>query len=82
VLVLGGRPEGELVQVRLADVRVSGRLEPPNRLRRLTGDVVGEQDRAVGRDEARRVEQVLDRERDPGGGLLRPRQEDGQNRER
>jgi hypothetical protein len=76
VLVLRGRAEGELVQVRLADVRVARRLEPPYRLGRLARDMLGEQDRAVGRDEPGRVEQVLDRERDPLGGRLRPGEED------
>jgi len=35
--------------------------------------VLGEQDRAVGRDEPGRVEEVLDGERDPVADLLRPR---------
>jgi hypothetical protein len=78
VLVLGGRAEGELVQVRLADVDVAGRLEPPDRLGRLARDVVGEEDRAVRGDEAGSVEQVLDREPDPVAGRLRLRQEDRQ----
>ena len=76
VLVLGGRAERELVQVGLADVRIAGRLQPPHRLGCLARDVVGEQDRAVGRDEPGRVEQVLDRERDPLAGLLRAGEED------
>jgi hypothetical protein len=78
VLVLGGRAEGELVQVRLADVDGAGRLEPPDRLGRLARYVVGEEDRAVRRDEAGSVEQVLDREPDPVAGRLRLRQEDRQ----
>jgi hypothetical protein len=76
VLVLGGGAEGELVQVGLADVRVPGRLEPPDRLRRLARDVLGEQDRAVGRDEPGGVEKILNRERDPFGRRLRPGEED------
>ncbi len=67
VLVLGGRPVGELVQVRLADVRVAGRLEPLHGLGRLGRDVLGEDRRAVGRRQAGGVEEVLDRERDPLG---------------
>ncbi len=62
--VLRGDAVGELVQVRLADVRVSGRLEPPHRLGRLRRHVVGEHGRAVRRPHARRVEEVLDREPD------------------
>jgi hypothetical protein len=38
--------------------------------------VLGEQDRAVGRDEARGVEEILDRERNPLAGLLRAGEED------
>jgi hypothetical protein len=38
--------------------------------------VVGEQDRAVGRDESRGVEEVLDRERDSLADALRPGEED------
>jgi hypothetical protein len=76
VLVLGGRAEGELVQVGLAYVPVPGRLEPPYRLGRLARDVRGEQDRAVGRDEPGGVEQVLDRQRDPLGRRLRAGEED------
>ena len=80
VLVLGGRAVGELVQVGLADVRVAGRLEQPHRLGRLARHVLGEQDRAVGGDEPGRVEQVLDRERDPLARLLRAGEEDALGR--
>jgi hypothetical protein len=38
--------------------------------------VVGEQDRAVGRDEPGGVEQVLDRQRNPFADALRPGEED------
>jgi hypothetical protein len=76
VLVLGGRAEGELVEVGLADVRVAGGLEAQNRLGRLARRVLGEQDRAVSGDEARRVEQVLDRERDPLARRFRAGEED------
>ena len=65
VRVLRGRPVGELVQVRLADVRVAGRLEPPHRLGGLRRDVLGEDRRAVRRRQAGGVEEVLDGERDP-----------------
>jgi len=80
VRVLRGRAERELVQVGLADVCVAGRLQPPHRLGRLARHVVGEQDRAVGRDEPGRVEQVLDRERDPLAGRLRAGEEDALRR--
>ena len=60
VRVLGRDPVGELVQVRLADVRVAGALEPRDGLGGCVRDVVGEQDRAVGRRQAGGVEQVLD----------------------
>jgi hypothetical protein len=76
VVVLRGRSEGELVQVRLADVRVTRRLEPAHDLGALGGHVLGEEDRAVGRDEAGRVEEVLDRELNPLTGLLGPGEED------
>jgi hypothetical protein len=38
--------------------------------------VAGEEDRAVGRDEAGRVEEVLDRKRNPVVRLLRAGEED------
>jgi hypothetical protein len=38
--------------------------------------VVGEQDRAVGRDEPGSVEEILDRERNPLADALRPGEED------
>ena len=76
VRVLGGRPVRELVQVRLADVRVTRVLEQPHRRRRLRGHVAGEDRRAVGRLEPGRVEQILHREPDPGRGRIRPGEED------
>jgi hypothetical protein len=76
MLVLRGGAVGELVQVGLAHVRVPGRLEPPHRLGGLARDVLGEQDRPVGRDEPGRVEEILDRERDPLAGLRRAGEED------
>jgi len=57
------------VQVRLADDAVSGGFERGDRRRSFGWDVVDEQRRTVGRCEAGRVEQVLDRERDPLAGL-------------
>ena len=60
---------GELVQVRLADDRVASVLEEAHRLGRPVGHVVGEEDGAVGRRQAGGVEQVLDREPDPGPGI-------------
>jgi hypothetical protein len=74
------------VQVRLADVGVAGVLEPPDGRRGPGRNVLGEQDRAVGRDEAGGVEQVLDGERNTLAGVLRPSEEDpfgrGQSRAR
>ncbi len=57
-----GDPVRELVQVRLSDVRVAGGFEPAHRLGRLLGHVLGVDDRAVGRRQPRRVEEILDRE--------------------
>jgi hypothetical protein len=42
--------------------------------------VLVEEDRAVGRDQARRVEEVLDREVDPFFDLVGPREEDALGR--
>jgi hypothetical protein len=64
VLVLRGDPVGELVEVRLADDRVAGRLQPADGARRLRGDVVAEDRRPVRRPDARRVEEVLDAQAD------------------
>ena len=74
--VLGGRPVRELVQVRLADVRVAGVLEPPHRFGRGRRDVPGEDRRAVRRLEPRRVEEVLDREPHAVGRRLWPGEKD------
>jgi hypothetical protein len=60
VRILGRDAVGELVQVRLADVRVARALEPRDGLGRCSGDVVGEQDRPVRRRQAGGVEEVLD----------------------
>jgi hypothetical protein len=76
VRVLGGDAVRELVQVRLADVAVPGGLEPEDGLGAPLGKVVGEDDRPVGRDQARGVEEVLDGEPDPRGGLRRAGEED------
>jgi hypothetical protein len=76
VRVLGVDAVGELVQVRLADDAVAALLQPPYRLGRPLGDVVGEEDRPVGRRQTGRVEKILDGERDPGRRRLRPREED------
>ena len=65
------------MKVRLADVRVPGRLEPSDRLSSAVWQVVGEQDRAVGRAQTGRIEQVLHGQADALGDLLRPGQEDG-----
>jgi hypothetical protein len=64
------------VQVRLADVRVPGRLQPPHGLGRIRRHVLGEDRRSVRRHEPGRVEQVLDAERDPLGDRLGTREED------
>jgi hypothetical protein len=76
VRVLRGDAVGELVQVRLADVRVAGGLEPDDGLGGAVGDVVGEDDRPVGRDEPGRVEEVLDREPDSERWLGGPCEKD------
>jgi hypothetical protein len=76
VLVLGGRAVGELVQVGLADVDVARVLQQAHGRGGLGRYVLGEEDRAVGRDEPGRVEEVLDGERDPVADLLGPREED------
>jgi hypothetical protein len=68
VLVLGGDPVGELVQVRLADDRVARLLEPDDRWCRPLGRMVAEDRGAVGRYDSGRVEEVLDREADPFAG--------------
>ena len=60
VRILGRGPVGELVQVRLADVRVARALEPDDGLGRCNRDVLGEQDRPVRRRQAGGVEEVLD----------------------
>ena len=64
----------ELVQVRLADVRVAGRLEPADGFGRLGGHVVGEDRRAVRRRQPGGVEEILDRERDAVRRRLRAAQ--------
>ena len=74
--VLRRDPVRELVQIRLAHGRVPRRFEPGDRLRRALGDVLGEHDRAIRRDEPGRVEQVLDSQRDPVRGPLRAGEED------
>ena len=79
VRVLGSCAVGELVQVRLADVPVVGGLGAPHCFRGLRRDVVGEEDRAVGRDEPRCVEEILHGEplaRSDGVGVARPGKED------
>jgi hypothetical protein len=65
VLVLGGDPVGELVQVGLPDDRVAPGLEARDGGCRPLGDVLGEDRRPIGRPEAGRVEEVLDAEADP-----------------
>ena len=76
VRVLRRHAVGELVQVRLADVRVARGLEAPHGLRGDGRDVVDEERRPVRRPQAGRVEEVLDRKRDPRRRLLDERDED------
>jgi hypothetical protein len=76
VRVLRRGAKGELVQVRLADVDVACGFEPADCLGGARGKVLGEQDRAVGRDEPGGVEEVLDGERDALARTLRSREED------
>jgi len=76
VRVLGGRSESELVEIRLADVDIARSLEPLHSLRAVGRNVLGEEDRAIGRDEAGGVEEILDRERDAYAGILRPCEKD------
>jgi hypothetical protein len=76
VRVLGRDAVGELVQVRLADVRVPGLFEAPDGFRRPRRNVLGEDRRPVRRRQPRGVEEVLDGERDPLRRLLRTREED------
>ena len=80
VLVLGGDPVGELVQVGLPDDRVAPGLEARDGGCRPRGDVLGEDRRPVGRPEAGRVEEVLDAEADPVPWLLDLRDEGVQAR--
>ena len=80
--VLGGRPVRELVQVRLAGDRVAGVLEQAHGRRGRRGHVAGEDRRAVRRLEPGRVEEILDRDRDPGRRGLGPGEEDAQSNAR
>jgi hypothetical protein len=65
------------VEVRLPDVDVAGAFEPDDGLGRASRNMVGEDCRAVGRRQAGRVEEVLDRERDAlRRKRLGPREED------
>jgi hypothetical protein len=61
VRVLGGDAVGELVEVRLPDVDVAFSLELGDCRGGPLRDVVGEDDRPVGRGEPGGVEEVLDR---------------------
>jgi hypothetical protein len=65
VLVLGRDPVGKLVQVRFPDDGVAGLLEPADGLSCSLRYMVAEDGRPVRRDEARRVEEVLDGKPDP-----------------
>ena len=82
VCVLRRDPVGELVQVRLADVRIAGRLGEEDGCCTRGRDVFSEDRRAVRRRQACSVEQILDREPHPvtdsGGG----REEDAAGRHR
>ena len=76
VRVLRRDPVGELVQVRLADVHVAGLLEQRDRGRGSGGDVLGEEDRAVGRRQTLGVEEILDGQANALRRGLRLREED------
>ena len=76
VRVHGCDPVRELVKVRLADVDVARGLEQAHGLGRLLWYVLGEDRGAVGRDQSRGIEEVLDRERDAGRRFSREREED------
>jgi hypothetical protein len=52
------------MQIRLADVHVARRFEAFDHLCRFGRNVLGEDDRAVGRRDAPGVEEILDREPD------------------
>src|SRR5436190_1444677 len=67
--VLRRDPPGELVQVGLPDVGVAGVLEQPHDLSARVRDAVAEDQRAVGRADPGRVEQVLYRERNALAGV-------------
>jgi hypothetical protein len=60
--VLRGDAVGELVQVRLPDVRPAGSLEPLNGFGRPGRNVIAEYGRPVGRPDSGRVEEILDGE--------------------
>ena len=64
VLVLGRDPVRELVQVRLAEDGIAGALEARHGIRRPRGHVLLEDRRAIGRDQPRRVEEILDAQPD------------------
>ena len=74
VCVLRRDPVGELVQVRLADVRVAGRFGKEDGCCTLSRDVLREDRRAVRRRQACGVEQILDREPGPRRRLRRESQ--------
>jgi hypothetical protein len=73
--VLRGDAVGELVQVRLADERVTRLLEAANGLGGPRRDVLAKDRRAVRRRQSGGVEEILDREPRPLGDDLRPREE-------
>ena len=64
-VVVGLVGPGELGRVRLAQQDPAGAEQPRDDRRVAVRDAVAPADRARGRDDARRVERVLDRERDP-----------------
>ena len=66
----------ELVQIRLADVHVTARLESAHRLRRAARDVVGEHRRSVRRRQACCIEEILDGEAYSLTSIIRTSEED------
>ena len=82
VCVLRRDPVGELVQVRLADVRIAGRFGKEDGCCTLSRDVLHEDRRAVRRRQACSVEQILDREPRALAGSGGSRKEDAAGRHR
>ena len=65
------------MQVGLADVHITGRLEPGDRLGSAVRHMIGKEDRAIRGAHKGRVEQILNRQRDALTDPLRACQKDG-----